>query len=70
MTTKTTLTRDERRKRGIRNMIAATVITTVLFLGMVFASGETFGQRCDRAYPGDRRATTACVERLASGGVQ
>ncbi len=38
-----------------------------LLVVFVFASGSTFGQRCERAHPGDDAAAARCVERLAHG---
>lgn len=39
----------------------------VCTIAMVFVLGLSFGQRCERAYPGDGKAQEACVQRLVKG---
>ena len=61
-----------RRSRPMPALAKAIVVGTLvgfgLILATVFASGSTFGQRCDRAYAGDPLEAERCVDRLAHGG--
>lgn len=45
-------------------LLHGSILAIVVLVG-VFASGSTFGQRCDRAHPTDGAAAHACVERLS-----
>jgi hypothetical protein len=61
----------DRRTRRLHPLTKATMVGTIvgfgLMVGTVFASGSTFGQRCERAYAGDPLEAERCVERLAHG---
>jgi len=39
-----------------------------IFLGVIFLSGGTFGQRCAKAYPDNGYEQERCVARLSKGG--
>jgi hypothetical protein len=61
----------DRRSRPLPPLAKATVVGSLvgfgLLLASVFATGSTFGQRCDRAYPTNALEAERCVERLAHG---
>lgn len=42
-------------------------VPTVLIIAFTIATGGTFGQRCERLYPGNARGVEDCVDRLAHG---
>lgn len=63
----TRMTFEERKARAIRLGLIHGAIAFVILIVFVFATGSTFGQRCDRMHPKDTIARDACVERLASG---
>jgi len=47
--------------------VTLTVMGTILLVGLVFGvwfTGGTFGQRCERAYPGDGLAQERCISNL------
>ena len=46
---------------------AAGLGATVGIILLVFATGQTFGQRCERLHPVDTAAQEACVDRLVRG---
>jgi len=60
-----------RRSRPLPALAKATLVGTLLgfglMVGTVFATGSTFGQRCERAHPGNALEAERCVERLAHG---
>ena len=59
-----------RRLGGKRSLWFAAVfgvVVGVFVIAMVFVLGLSFGQRCERAYPGDGKAQEACVQRLVKG---
>jgi len=40
---------------------------TILLIAYIFATGQSFGQRCDRMFPNDGARQELCVENLAAG---
>ncbi len=61
------MTFEERKARAFRLGLIHGPIAFVMLIVFVFATGSTFGQRCDRMHPNDPIARDACVERLVSG---
>lgn len=61
------MTFEERKARAFTLGLIHGTILFALLIVFVFATGSTFGQRCDRMHPEDRTARDTCVERLASG---
>jgi len=51
-------------RRCLDFFFAGLGITSALFLA-VWASGATFGQRCERLHPGEAMAQEQCVDQLA-----
>lgn len=54
-------------KKGFWFAASAGVTVGVFTIAMMFVLGLSFGQRCERAYPGDGKAQEACVQRLVKG---
>jgi len=58
---------EQRKARAIRLGMIHGALAFPVLIAFVFATGSTFGQRCERMHPNDATARDACVERLASG---
>lgn len=59
-----------RRYEYIRAARAGAISGAILFVALivaVFASGNTFGQRCDRAFPDNPARAETCVFNLSNG---
>jgi hypothetical protein len=54
-------------RRMFMTVMIVVLASALLIIG-VFASGATFGQRCQRAYPDRPLEAERCAERLAHGG--
>lgn len=52
----------------IASAILAGLVGAAVLVGVVFATGQTFGQRCAAAYDPNTATWNQCVERLAHGG--
>ena len=48
--------------------IVAGIVVSAVLLACVWATGSTFGQRCEKSHPWGSDAWGACVDRLSKGG--
>lgn len=53
--------------RLIVSSVAAGVGATVALIAIIFATGSTFGQRCQRSFPSDPVRAELCVYNLVRG---
>lgn len=51
-------------------MAASGVIFGIILIVTVFATGQTFGQRCAVAYPDKDRMWSFCVEQMKQGYIK
>lgn len=54
-------------RRGLIIGAAIGIVFGIALIVAVFATGSTFGQRCDRAFPSDPERSSLCVKNLAKG---
>jgi hypothetical protein len=54
-------------ERLIASSFFAGLGATVALIAIVFATGSTFGQRCDRMFPDSALRAEACVQNLVKG---
>lgn len=52
----------------IVKLFGVSVIASIFLLIVVFATGQTFGQRCAKEYKKDTIEWCDCVERVSQGG--
>jgi len=50
-------------------LLIAVLLLFFLVIGIPVLSGQTFGQRCAKAYPDDPAQQEWCVERVRKGGL-
>jgi len=53
--------------RLIASSFAAGIGATVALIAIIFATGSTFGQRCQKAFPDDTARAAQCVHNLVKG---
>lgn len=58
------------RSRRFHYQISALLVVMIVFIALpaaVFLSGQTFGQRCAKAFPDDPARAELCVYNLSNG---